>query len=196
MGENEEGGNFIGRNIGGLIFAIICVVIANIGFFAEHDSGSKLFLTLSFLFIPIIFIVWVIADVIRRAIHPDMVIASGCWTLLKERIFWRIGPQVIASLIVLTVLMNCAESYVESRPTKDVTSLIIEYEEIIDKIVLIEKAVSSGNDTPSLEAEFDRLTNRLIPVLEELAKHERRLTEEERMELWRISQKLDLDSLK
>ncbi|MDR0562339.1 MAG: hypothetical protein LBG73_06585 [Spirochaetaceae bacterium] len=40
-----------------------------------------------------------LGETIRRWIHPDYIFASGFWGLLKEKIFWKIGPQSIGCLI-------------------------------------------------------------------------------------------------
>jgi len=118
---------FIKKNIGGLIFAIVSVVFLFIFLFPQIDSGKGSFILIGLITIPIVFIVWVIADFIRKAIHPDMVMTSGFFGLLKEKIFWRIGPQVISSIIVLMIMMNCAESKVKLKQTEYDSYTVTEY---------------------------------------------------------------------
>jgi hypothetical protein len=36
---------------------------------------------------------------LRLALHPDFVITSGFMDLLKEKLFWRFGPQLVGALI-------------------------------------------------------------------------------------------------
>ncbi|MCL2211260.1 MAG: hypothetical protein FWB95_05005 [Treponema sp.] len=141
------------------------------------------------LFIPAIFIVWIIADVIRRAVYPDIVMTSGFWGILRAKVFWRIGPQVIACLIIVIILMNCTVSYVEDRPVGNASSLIAEVESIMDEMEPIAEKAFRGNLSPSLEAKYEELENKLISVLQKLEKHEDKLTEKEKEELWRIVQK-------
>ena len=184
---DKNDGNFIES----LIFAIICVIIANIIFNSEHTSGNGLFLFLSILFIPVILIVWAIANAIRRAIRPDVVISSGFWGLLKGKIFWRIGPQVILSLIVLAILMNCAVSYVENRPVEDIESLFFKLETIFNEMHSIVELERTGKLTPNHEARYNQLEEELINVFEELVKHEKKLTEDERLKLYEMIDKFD-----
>jgi len=40
-----------------------------------------------------------IANLLRLWVHPDFVVTSGFIGMLKAKVFWRIGPQFIGSII-------------------------------------------------------------------------------------------------
>lgn len=103
-------GTLIKENIGGLIFVVVLVVIMDIMAASSMDYGAGRYIALNLLAVPVGFLAWVIGNAIRKAVHPDFVIASGFWGLVKEKIFWRIGPQLILALIVLAVFTNWSES--------------------------------------------------------------------------------------
>jgi hypothetical protein len=108
-------GSFIKNNLGGLIFSIVLVVFADVVMASAMEYGAGKYIALSILHIPVVFIAWVIGNAIRKAIHPDFVVASGFWGLLKERIFWRIGPQVILALIVFSIAVNVTGASVNKK---------------------------------------------------------------------------------
>ena len=102
-------GSVIKENIGGLIFSVVLAVLSIIVSASTLEYGVGKFIALSIVFIPVVFIAWVIGNAIRKAVHPDFVVTSGFWGLVKEKIFWRVGPQAILALIVFAVLTNIAE---------------------------------------------------------------------------------------
>jgi hypothetical protein len=115
-------GSFIKDNLGGLVFSIALVVFADIVRVSSMEYGAGKYVALSILHIPAVFIAWVIGNAIRKAIHPDFVIANGFWGLLKERFFWRFGPQLILSIIVLAIAINLAQSFLIKSATKDIAT--------------------------------------------------------------------------
>jgi hypothetical protein len=96
------GSSFLLDNIAGVIMAVVCVILADIGNMSNSymSGGQKLVFILSnIVLIPLSFVGYLVGNALRKALHPDFVIASGFWGLLKERIFWRIGPQLIGAFI-------------------------------------------------------------------------------------------------
>jgi hypothetical protein len=87
-------GSFLSKNIGGVILCSILSI-----FFAIGGSTILGFI----LALPLSFLGYIIGNKLRLALHPDFVIADGFMGLLKEKIFWRFGPQVIGALIGLVI---------------------------------------------------------------------------------------------
>jgi hypothetical protein len=117
-------GLLIKENLGGLIFAIVSVVILDIVAVSSMDYGAGRYVALSLLIIPLVFLVWVIGNIIRKAVHPDIVVANGFFGLLKEKVFWRIGPQFILAVITLAIFSNWAESSAKKSVLKAYASQI------------------------------------------------------------------------
>jgi hypothetical protein len=115
---------FVKANAGGMIFSVALVVIWDIFGVPSIEYGAGRYIAVSILFIPLVFIMWMIGSAIRRAVHPDVIIAKGFWGLLKEKIFWRVGPQVILSVIALAAASNAAESAVSKSAAQDRRSSI------------------------------------------------------------------------
>lgn len=38
-------------------------------------------------------------ELVRRFIHPDVLMAEGAGDMLKKRLFWKFGPQCIGAVI-------------------------------------------------------------------------------------------------
>ena len=118
--------SFIKKNIGWLIFSIVLVIIENIvvvNTVGENDLviNYGLFLVLSiFIHIPVIFLLCMIGKAIRNAVHPDIVFTDGFWGLLKERIFWKVGPQSIAAIIAVIFAANVTMSLCYDKETTEV----------------------------------------------------------------------------
>jgi hypothetical protein len=121
-GTREKAGSFVKDNIGGIIFSVIIVIIVDIIGVSSLGAGKGRYIAISILHIPLVFIAWTIGNVIRKALHPSFVIANGFWGLLKERFFWRFGPQLILSIIVLAIAVNITQSFVTKSVTKDIAT--------------------------------------------------------------------------
>jgi hypothetical protein len=105
---NKAASAFFVENRGAVILAISLVLVTDFGLFAGwFDSDTEIltmgikigFFFLNFISLPLSFIGCVIGNKIRLAIHPDFVIATGFMGLLKEKLFWRFGPQFIGALV-------------------------------------------------------------------------------------------------
>ena len=103
------------ENIGGLIFCIVFVLFSSIITVAQLDAGGGRYFALSLLHIPFGFIAWVIGNTIRKALLPKFVVTSGFLGLLKEKVFWRVGPQLILSIIVLLFASTITENSIKQR---------------------------------------------------------------------------------
>ena len=108
--EVNDSGSFLSRNIGGVILAVIFTVLACAT--AELSLIRKIFGVI--LAIPLSFLGYVMGNKLRLLLHPDFVIASGFWGLLKERIFWRFVPQFIGALIGAVIAFTIASAGAES----------------------------------------------------------------------------------
>lgn len=100
--KNSDTSSFIRNNIIGIIVATAFVVLYDIQILANPNvsGGQKaLWLVLNILQLPFCFGGYSIGNALRKALHPDFVIADGFGGLLKEKIFWKIGPQAIGALI-------------------------------------------------------------------------------------------------
>jgi hypothetical protein len=118
-------GTFVKANIGGLIFSVIIVVIADIIAIAGLDFGSGKYVAQSILHIPVIFIAWCIGNAIRKVLHPDFVVTQGFFGLLKEKIFWKIGPQCIIAMIALSIMTNVTTaSVIKSNAASNAERLV------------------------------------------------------------------------
>jgi hypothetical protein len=102
---NGEAISFFTKNKGGIILAVALVFLVDISI-CTGDAGASisigqkiLFCLLNIISFPLSFLGCLLGNQIRLAIHPDFIIASGFMGLLKERIFWRFGPQLIGALI-------------------------------------------------------------------------------------------------
>jgi hypothetical protein len=96
------------ENSRALVLAVVLVLIIDIytmstNYFQLGGGGKVLFCLLSVIAIILSFIGCVIGNKIRLAIHPDFVFESGFMGLLRERLFWRFGPQLIGAFIGLTL---------------------------------------------------------------------------------------------
>jgi len=104
--------SFIRRNIGWVIFSIVTVIIRIVIAFVMAKESNIVFnkflyiVMAVFLHIPVVFIACMIGKAIRDAIHPDFIFADGFFGLLKEKIFWKIGPQTIAAIIAVILASN------------------------------------------------------------------------------------------
>jgi uncharacterized membrane protein YeaQ/YmgE (transglycosylase-associated protein family) len=132
--EVNGGGSFLSRNIGGIILAVILTVIYCV-VAKELPLIRKFFGVI--LAIPLSFLGYVIGNKLRLLLHPDFVIASGFWGLLKERIFWRFIPQFIGAVIGLAIAFTIAgigagESV---RKTSQLPDVNIVKEKIADDII-------------------------------------------------------------
>ena len=103
--EVNDGGSFLSRNIGGIILAVILTVIYCVA--AKEIPVIRKILGV-ILSIPLSFLGYVIGNKLRLLLHPDFVIASGFWGLLKEKIFWRFIPQFIGAVIGLAIAFTIA----------------------------------------------------------------------------------------
>jgi hypothetical protein len=99
-------------NIGGFIFAVVLVVIADVQAMSTLEGGKFAYLLLSVLHIPLVFLGYLVGNGLRKMLHPDAIIAYGFWGLLKEKIFWKIGPQTIGACIVLAIAVNFTQDLV------------------------------------------------------------------------------------
>ena len=99
------GGSFLSRNIGGIILAVILTVIYCV---AAKELPVIRKIIGFILSIPLSFLGYVIGNKLRLLLHPDFVIASGFWGLLKEKIFWRFIPQFIGAVIGLAIAFAIA----------------------------------------------------------------------------------------
>jgi hypothetical protein len=113
-------GSFIKDNIGGLIFSAVLVVVADIIKVSGLDYGAGKYIAISILHIPAVFVAYLIANAVRKAVHPDFVITSGFFGLLKEKIFWRIGPQTILCVLVLILLANLTAASARKSAVQDI----------------------------------------------------------------------------
>jgi len=104
--EVNDGGSFLSRNIGGFILAVILTVL----FCATGKITviRKIFGVI--LAIPLSFLGYIIGNKLRLLLHPDFVIASGFWGLLKEKIFWRFIPQFIGALLGALIAFTIASA--------------------------------------------------------------------------------------
>jgi hypothetical protein len=94
--------SFLAENKGGAILAVVLVLLTDFTILSEGGvSVAKLilFCILNLISLPLAFIGSIIGNKIRLWLHPDFVIASGFWGLLKEKLFWRFGPQLIGAVI-------------------------------------------------------------------------------------------------
>jgi len=81
--------SFFAENIFSVIVAILFTVIS---------IGSGLY-TMAVLVLPLSFFGSFLGNKIRLWIHPDFLITDGFMGLIKEKLFWRFGPQLIGGLI-------------------------------------------------------------------------------------------------
>ncbi|MCD1655177.1 hypothetical protein K7J14_10745 [Treponema zuelzerae] len=96
------------NNIGAVAFSSIFSILTIISAFsgtAEISGGQAIiFVILSLMLCPILgFIGFLIGEKLRDALHPDFVITSGFMSLLKEKVFWAIGPQVIGGFLGILI---------------------------------------------------------------------------------------------
>jgi heme/copper-type cytochrome/quinol oxidase subunit 4 len=84
--EVNGGGSFLSRNIGGIILAVILTVIYCVVVAAPAELPAIRKIIGFILSIPLSFLGYVIGNKLRLLLHPDFVIASGFWGLLKEKI--------------------------------------------------------------------------------------------------------------
>jgi hypothetical protein len=108
----ENRSSFILDNIGGLIFAVVLVVFGDIAAFGAIESGHFLYILSNIIQIPLVFLGFLAGKKLRDFVHPSFIVADGFWGLLKERIFWKIGPQTIGALIVFAIAMNTTKGLV------------------------------------------------------------------------------------
>jgi hypothetical protein len=108
----ENRSSFILDNIGGLIFAVVLVVIGDISAFGAIESGHFLYILSNIIQIPLVFLGFLGGKKIRDFVHPSFIVANGFWGLLKEKIFWKIGPQTIGAVIVFAIAMNTTKGLV------------------------------------------------------------------------------------
>lgn len=91
-------------------FAMTVVISFAFCFIAKADGvdfgfGRRLFASL--LSIPTGFIGVLLGDLIRRFAIPDMVFTTGgFFQLLKTRLFWMCGPQLIGMTIGIAVVLG------------------------------------------------------------------------------------------
>jgi hypothetical protein len=105
--KSAGGLSFFQDNITGIIIAAAFVFVFDIAIISDSyvSGGQKILWILSNIVqIPFGFVGYLAGNALRKALHPDFVIASGFWGLLKEKIFWRIGPQLIGALIGIAVV--------------------------------------------------------------------------------------------
>lgn len=107
----------IGKNLGGIILTLVMTVIIIISTFQNNSlSGGQIFgyiLLGSIADILLGYLGYKLGKGIRDIIKPDFVIASGFMDLLKENIFWAIGPQTIGCFagailgnVLITMLLS------------------------------------------------------------------------------------------
>ena len=56
--------------------------------------------------IPISFVAYLLGDAFRRFTAPDAFLTTGAWDTFGKKIFWLVGPQVIAMAIGSGVLYH------------------------------------------------------------------------------------------
>jgi hypothetical protein len=117
--EVNGGGSFLSRNIGGIILAVILTVLFCAT--AELSLIRKIFGFI--LGIPLSFLGYFLGNKLRLLLHPDFVLVSGFWGLLKERIFWRFIPQFIGALIGGAIAITVASAGVEGSSTGKISKL-------------------------------------------------------------------------
>lgn len=100
MTDNSSGpqSRFSGLTI---FYGIMSVVL---GFIAAYAMDASQFGKVAKLFGFILgsvlaFVGVYIGDLLRKAVHPDVIFSSGMTDMLKQKIFWLIGPQFIGGAI-------------------------------------------------------------------------------------------------
>jgi len=104
MSDAEENGS--GGSFSVVAFPILMTIVIHIVFIAPnvqyHQPAG--FFTWVLYYLSGIFggmIAAAIANQLRMAVMPDAVYTTdGFWGLLKQKVFWSIGPQFVASLII------------------------------------------------------------------------------------------------
>jgi hypothetical protein len=86
----SDSNSFLKSNIGAIILTLIFSIFICVA------NTIPFGIILAF---PLSFVGYIIGNKLRLLVHPDFVIASGFMGLLKEKFFWRFGPQLVGSLI-------------------------------------------------------------------------------------------------
>lgn len=99
---------FLKTNKTSVIISSIIIIFGVISTFNEMSnlSFSKLLvelLTIIFGFI-VSLIGGAIGELLRNYTKPDTIYSYGFWGMLKNKIFWAIGPQLIGSIVALYIV--------------------------------------------------------------------------------------------
>lgn len=92
--------DFWKRNIGGIAVSIVIIIISCFNRFSEgYNSQALLFIFVSPLSIFLSTIGWKIGNKFAESFAPDAVLYSCTSDLIKKKLFWKIGPQIIGAAI-------------------------------------------------------------------------------------------------
>jgi len=101
---------------------------------------------------------WALGDMFRRFVHPDMYFASGAMGLLKARLFWLVGPQLVGVLVAFIIVAFASFGTLQSvsNPDSKTAEASVEKQETQLAAKPVESATATSNVAPSSVPEQSR----------------------------------------
>lgn len=101
MSDVDENGS--GGSVSVVVFPILSTIVIHLVFISQSTQRAGVFTWILYYLTGIVggFIAAAIANKLRLAVMPDAVYTSdGFWGLVKQKVFWAVGPQFVGSLII------------------------------------------------------------------------------------------------
>ncbi|MGE4297901.1 MAG: hypothetical protein AB7E47_07720 [Desulfovibrionaceae bacterium] len=114
-----------------IIYAILCVLISIVAVFCNTNVHAGLFMKLVGVAAAsgLGFVGFLIADLLRRLAAPDIIFTTGgFFGLLKQRLFWMCGPQLIGIVIGVIIggglVLNVGDASRKTQPKGQASELM------------------------------------------------------------------------